>query len=135
MTNRGKDTGIPAENRDALLWLKKLAGQAAQNRRESGLDATQQIEDVLAIPTGAAPERRSAGRDLPPADTPWFRWACIAFIAAVVVVIAGGTVAAYSFMHLLREEHASFAAQLQEQRQEFLRIRQDFLRDAEPAIY
>ncbi|HEY1336572.1 MAG TPA: hypothetical protein VGF59_03640, partial [Bryobacteraceae bacterium] len=59
----------------------------------------------------------------------------MAAVASVVVIIAGGAIAAYTFIHLVREEHASFAAQLQEQRQEFLRIRQDFLRDAEPAIY
>jgi hypothetical protein len=146
MRDRDSDTGSPAETREALLWLKKLAGQAARNRRESGLDATQQIKDVLAMGAGSAAERPSAGRDFPAAidaglpafligARSWFRWACVAAVASVVVIIAGGAIAAYTFIHLVREEHASFAAQLQEQRQEFLRIRQDFLRDAEPAIY
>ena len=146
MKNRGNDTGSPAETREALLWIKKLAEQAARNRHESGLDATQQIKDVLAIDVGAAPERPSAAHYFRAADDAtlpaflisagsWFRWACVAFIVAAVVVIAGATVATYSFFHFLREEHASFVAQLREERQEFLRIRQDFLRDVEPAAY
>jgi hypothetical protein len=146
MKSRGNDTGSPGETREAVLWLKKLAEQAARNRRESGLEATQQIKDVLAIDFGAAPEDPSGARVFRAANETtlpaflisagsWFRWACVAFIALMVVVIAGGTVAAYSFFHLLREEHASFAAQLQEERQEFLRIRGDFLRDVEPSVY
>src|SRR5215831_1432023 len=106
MTNRGNDTGRPAETREALLWLKKLAAQAARNRLESGLDATQQIKDVLAIDVGAAPDGPSAARDFRATnDTTvlallisarsWFRWAFVVLIVSVVVVIAGGTVAAY----------------------------------------
>jgi hypothetical protein len=144
MKNRGNYSGGPAETREALLWLKKLAEQSERNRRESGLDATQQIKDVLAIDVGPAPERPSAALDFGPTnDTTaflicarsWFRWACVALIVSVVLVIAGGTVAAYSFFRFLREEHASFVAQLREERQESLRIRQDFLRDFEPAVY
>ena len=146
MKNRGNYTGSPAETREALLWLKKLAEQAERNRRESGLDATQQIKDVLAIDVGASPERPPAARDLRATNDAtlpsflngarsWFRWACVALIVSVVVVIAGGTVAAYSFFHFLGEEHASFLAQLQEERQEFLRMREDFLRNVEPAAY
>ena len=146
MKNRGDYTGSPAETRDALIWLRKLAEQAARNRRESGLDATQQIKDVLAIDVGAEPERPSAARDFRTTDDAtlpaflinaqtWFRWACVALIVSMVVVIAAGTVAAYSFFHFLREEHTSFVAQLQEERQEFLRVRQEFLRDVEPTVY
>ena len=146
MKNRGNDTGSPAETREALLWLKKLAEQAARNRHESGLEATQQIKDVLAINVDVAPEGPSAPRDFrTTSDTTlsaflisarsWFRWACVALVVSAVVIIAGGTVAAYSFFHFLREEHASFIAQLREERQEFARLRQDFLRDVEPAAY
>ena len=38
-----------AETAKALLWLNRIAERAARNRRESGLDVTQQIKDVLAI--------------------------------------------------------------------------------------
>ena len=146
MKNPGDDAGSPADSREALLWIQKLARQAARNRRESGLDATQQINDVLAIDVDAVPERPSKARDFRATNDAtlaalligarsWFRWACVALIVALVVVVAGGTVAAYSFFRFLREEHASFAAQLQEERQEFLRSRRDFLRDVEPAVY
>src|SRR5689334_4024576 len=138
MKNRDNYTGS-AETREALLWVKKLAEQAARNRRESGLDATQQIKDVLAIDAGAAPDIRAAYEVALPAfllhATSWFRWASVALIVSMVVVVAGGTVAAYSFVHLLREEHASFTAQLHEERQEFARIKQEYLRDVEPAVY
>lgn len=146
MKNRGNYTRSPAETRGALLWLKKLAEQAERNRRESGLKATQQIKDVLAIDVGAAPELSSPARGFPTTNDAtlkafligarsWFRWACAALIVSVVVVVVGGTVAAYSFFHFLREEHASFVAQLQEERQEFLSLRTDLLRDVEPAAY
>src|SRR5262245_45094364 len=146
MKDRDNYTGRPAETREALLWLKKLAEQAARNRRESGLDATQQIKDVLAIDAGAAREHPSAAHDFRATNDAtmpafligarsWFRWVCVVLIVSVVLAISGGTVAAYSFFHFLREEHASFVTQLQEERQEFLRIRQNFLRDVEPAVY
>jgi len=146
MKNRGNYTGGPDETREALLWLRKLAEQAERNRRESGLDATQQIKDVLAVDVRAAPEPPSTARDFRSTNDAtllafligarsWFRWACVALIVSAVVVIVGGTVAAYSFLHFLRVEHESFVSQLQEERQEFLRIRQDFLRDAEPTVY
>jgi hypothetical protein len=146
MRSRGNDTGSRDESRAAVLWLQKLAERAARNRREAGMDATQQIKDVLAIDVDGGVERLSAARDFradPEATLPallisarwWFRWACVAFIVAVVVVIGGGAIAAYSVFHLLREEHTSLVAQLRDERQEFLRIRRDFLRDAEPAVY
>ena len=146
MKNRGNDTGSPAETREALLWLKKVAAQAARKRRESGLDATPQINDVLAIDVDAAPERPSAARDFRAANDAtlaaflisvrsWFRLACVAIIASLLVALAGGAVGAYAFFHFLREERASMAAQLQQERQEILRIRQDLLRDAEPVVH
>jgi len=146
MENRGNEAGRPAETREALLWLKKLAEQAAQNRSGSGLDATPQIKDVLAIEVGAAPESPSAARDFrSTTDTTllaflagarsWFRWAFVALIVSLVVMIGGGTVATYSFFRFVREEHASFVTQLQQERQEFLRVKQDFLRDVEPTVY
>ena len=141
-----KNRGNAAENREALLWLKQLAAEAARSRRRSGLDATPQIKDVLAIDIDAAPEGTSALRAFRTASDAtlsaflvsagsWFRWACVALAVLVALVIAGGTVATYSFFHFLREEHTSFVAQLQEERQEFLRIKRDFLRDVDPAAY
>jgi hypothetical protein len=146
MKNRGNDAGGTAETREALLWLKQLAEEARRNRRQSGLGATQQIQDVLAIEVEAAPQGPSAPRDFRTTGDAtlsaflvtagsWFRWAYVALVVSLVVVIAGGTVAAFSFLHFLREERASFVAQLQAERQEFLRVRQDLLRDVEPAAY
>jgi hypothetical protein len=116
-----------SENREALLWLKGLAGQAARNRRAAGLEETPQIRDVLAIEVGAAASEVNVAA--------WIRWACAAVIVAAVVVVGGGGFAAYTYFHFLRQEHASFAAQLKEERQEYLRVRQDLLRDVEPAVY
>ena len=116
------------ETREALVWLKGLAGQAARNRRASGLGETPQIRDVLAIDVGAraASEVNIAA---------WIRWACAAVIIAALVVVGGGSFAAYSYFQFLRQEHAGFAAQLKEERQEYLRVRQDLLRDVEPTVY
>jgi len=135
MKNRSNDAG-GRETGEALLWLKRLAVQAARNRQESGLDATQQINDVLAIDVGGFRAMDEVTlRDFLIGARTWFRWAFAALIVCFVVVLAGGTVATYTFVHFLREERASFAAQLQAERQEFLRSRQDFLRDVEPTVY
>jgi len=116
------------ETREALVWLKGLAGQAARNRRAAGMETTPQIRDVLAIEVGGAPARD-------PNLGVWIRWACAAVIVSAVVVVGGGTFAAYSYFQFLRQEHAGFAAQLKEERQEYLRVRQDLLRDVEPTVY
>jgi hypothetical protein len=152
MNHQDKNMNRDAETAEALLWLKKVAERAARNRRESGLEITQQIKDVLAIDVesfavDAGPgslrrnglvERmstietnsaafRSSVRSL--------RRVCALLAASIVALIAFGGIGAYRFLQLQRQERASFAAALEREKQEFVRAREDLIREVGPSLY
>ena len=126
MNHQNKDVTRDAETKEALVWLRTIAERAALNRRESGLEITPQIEDVLAIQTGSGTIHASV-RSL--------QRVCVALAASMVVMIAAGGVASYRFFQLQRQDRASFAAALEHERQDFARARQDLLREIGPSLY
>jgi hypothetical protein len=145
MNHQDKDMNRDAETAEALLWLKKIAEQAARNRRESGLEVTQQIKDVFAIDVDryipreqglvervSAIEMNSAAyltgiRSL--------RRVCMLLAASIIALIAFGGIGAYRFLQLQQQDRASLAAALEREKLEFVRARQDLIREVEPSLY
>jgi hypothetical protein len=170
MNHQDKDMNRDPEPAEALLWLKKIAERAARNRRESGLDVTQQIKDVLAIDVESfagdvepasirqsrserpithqqglmIQERRQLTERMSAIETNSaafltsvrsLRRICTLLAASVIALIAFGGIGAYRFLQLQRQERASLAAALEREKQEFVRARQDLIREVGPPLY
>jgi hypothetical protein len=126
MNHLNKDVSRESETAEALVWLRQIAERAALNRRESGRDVTPQIKDVLAIRTDSGAIRASV-RSL--------QRVCAALAASIIAIIAFGGIASYRFFQLQRQDHASFAAAMERERQEFIRARQELIREVGPSLY
>jgi hypothetical protein len=139
MNHQDRDVNRDAETAEALVWLKGLAERAARNRREAGLDATPQIKDVLAIQIGTGlVDRLTAIETNSAAFLTGIRSlqrVCAVLAASLVAVIALGGIASYRFVQLQRQERTGFAAALERERQDFIRARQDFIREVGPSLY
>jgi hypothetical protein len=161
MNHLVKGTSQDPETTDALVWLKKIAERAARNRSESGLDATQQIKDVLAINVenltddwerGAAREQSLITEERRPGLTERMdaietnraafvrsvrslQRVCAVLAASLIALIAFGGVASYRLIQLQRQERAGVAAAVEQEREEFVRMRQDLIRQVGPSIY
>jgi hypothetical protein len=161
MDHQHKDIRRNAETAEALVWLKELAERAARNRCESGLDATQQIQDVLAINVENLEndEERGPACGQSRMTQKWrqgiaeridaietngvafltsvrsLQRVCTVLAASLITFIAFGGIASYHFMQLQRQERAGVAAALERERQEFIRMRQDLVREVGPSLY
>jgi hypothetical protein len=60
---------------------------------------------------------------------------CALLAASLIALIAFSGIASYCFIQLQRQERASVAAALEHEGQEFIRMRQDLIREAGPSLY
>jgi hypothetical protein len=60
---------------------------------------------------------------------------CMVLAASIIALIAFGGITSYHFFQLQRQERASLAAALEREKQEFIRARQDLIREVGPSLY